>query len=140
MQADVLIANIALAVVAVTLVWLIYTAWPETLRIKDGLLIKRHRFHTETMPLANLASVQFHYQAVIYFACVWEFTDTSGRTLSVGGFTFRRRLIRQLALHLPGFSEREFDRLFDDGDVEDSLEVWRASGSTTPAGENLRTS
>ena len=137
MPVDVLVANLALAVVIITLIWLAYTAWPETIRIKDGMLIKRHRFHTEAMRLSDLESVQFHYQAVIAFACSWEFTDKSGRTLSVGGFTFRRKLIRQLALHLPGFSENEFDRLFAAGDVEDSLEVWRA---TKPAGASSKTS
>lgn len=126
MQADTLIANIALVVVAATATWLVYTCWPETLRVRNGMLVKRHRLRTETMPLADLESVQFHYQAVVAFACVWDFTDKSGRTLSVGGFTFRRRLIRQLAQHLPGFSEAEFDRRFAAGDVEDSIEVWRA--------------
>ena len=133
MPIDALIANIALAVVAVTTVWLVYTCWPETLSIKNGMLVKRHRLHAETMRLADLESVQFHYQAVIAFDCVWEFTDKSGRTLSAGGFTFRRRLIRQLAQHLPGFTEAEFDQRFAAGDVEDSIEVWRATqASQTP--------
>lgn len=114
---------------------MVYTLWPGTLRIKDGVLLWRHRFKTDSMRLSDLQSVQFHYQAAVAFACAWELTDTSGRTLTVGSFTFRRALIKQLALHLPGFSESEFDRLFAAGDVEDSLEVWR---STNPNGADSR--
>lgn len=135
MQAAPLIASLALLVAAATCVWLIYTCWPETVRLKDGLLIKRHRLHRERMALADLEAVHFHYHAVIGFVTVWEFTDKSGRTIAVGGSTFRRGLVRQLAKHLPGFSESEFDRLFAAGDIEDSLEVWRA---TSPADADSR--
>ena len=140
MEVDALIAYLGLAVAGGSLIYVAYTLWPDTIRIQNGMLICRHRFRKESMRLADLESVHFHYQAVVGFAGAWEFIDTSGRSLSVGGYTFRRKLIRQLAQHLPGVSESEFERLFNEGDVEDSLEVWRSDTARKPGGAHFQTS
>jgi hypothetical protein len=87
------------------------------------------------MELANLAEIKFHYHAVVGFLCVWEFVAKSGVSLEHSSSHISERLLQALEQSIPGFTAADFHRKFEDGDVEDSLEVWRAD----PATESVRT-
>ena len=77
------------------------------------------------MRLTEILTIQFHYHAVVGFECVWEFTDKSGRKLLAGGNGIDNRMLSNLERKLAGFSKDEFYRQFKEGDVEDTLDVWR---------------
>lgn len=84
------------------------------------------------MALAEIAQIHFHYHAVVGFVSCWEFVSHSGRSLLIdGGSLGMTAVLKMLENSLVGFSTAEFKRKFAEGDVEDSIEVWRAQ-----AGEN----
>lgn len=113
---------VVLAVV-VLLGWTVY----ERVLLVEGCLVKKHKFKTERMPLVGISKINFHYHAVVGFIAVWEFVDTAGNTLLINAKAIGiKKLIMGLEEKLPGFSKTEFDRKFREGDVEDSIDVWKS--------------
>lgn len=107
--------------------WVIYLIWPARVSFKGGTIIKRHRFKTEKIPLADLAEIQFHYHAAVGFCCVWEFTTKSGKSTLVSHNDINDRLVSNLERCVPNFSREHFYQMFKDGDIEDTLHVWHAA-------------
>lgn len=121
-----LIANLALLVSIAAILYVLVLLWPERLSFKGPYLLKKALWKTERMPLAELAKIEFHYEAVVGFTCVWEFTSLSGQSITLSSFRISRRLLYRLQAHIQGFSVAAFDQAFDAGDVSDTLELWRA--------------
>ncbi|MEN0107274.1 MAG: hypothetical protein AAGC84_12710 [Pseudomonas sp.] len=120
------VANLALLVGAGSVVYLLVLLWPQRL-VRDGVdLVKKTGFKRQRLPLADLAQVNFHYDAVVGFSCVWEFVAFNGDTLSLDSWRINRRLVRRLQDWLPNFYADDFHHAFAAGDVVDSLAVWRA--------------
>lgn len=105
--------------------WLAYLLWPDHAYFKDGAIVCRQKWRRRQIDLSDLETVTFHYHAVVGFIGVWEFTSRSGLTISAGTHRISRRFLAQLEKHLPPFRAADFDAAFKEGDVEDSLEVWR---------------
>lgn len=120
-----LIANLALLVCTAAILYVLVLLWPERLSFHGPYLRKKALWKTERMPLSELAKIDFHYEAVVGFTCVWEFTSVSGQVISLSSFRISRRLLKRLQAHIPGFSVAAFDQAFEAGDVSDSLELWR---------------
>jgi hypothetical protein len=59
---------------------------------------------------------------------VWEFIDASANSLtgddSARGIKELKAALEQV---LPGFSSANFERKFRAGDIEDSIDVWKAA-------------
>lgn len=107
------------------IVWVAWQMWPERVCIRAGQIVRSQRRCRESMPLSEVARVNFHYHAVVGFIGVWEFVAESGITLHISGDAKGiDHVISALEHFLPGFSKARFDEQFRDGDVEDSLEVW----------------
>lgn len=120
------IANLALLVCTAAILYVVVLLWPERLSFKGPYLVKKALWKTERMALAELAKIDFHYEAVVGFTCVWDFTAVSGQVITLSSFRISRRLLQRLQAHIPGFSMAAFDEAFQAGDVSDSLELWRA--------------
>lgn len=90
-------------------------------------MVKKHKGERERMSLADISKIHFHYHAVVGFVAEWEFVDIAGNTLVIDAkATGIESLISSLEKALPGFSIAEFDRKFRQGDVEDTIDVWKA--------------
>jgi hypothetical protein len=89
-------------------------------------LIKLHPWKFQSIPLAELSCIQFHYDAVMGFRCVWEFISKSGRKMFVEANDIDDKLLANLERNLDGFSKQDFYAEFKDGDVEDTIGVWYA--------------
>jgi hypothetical protein len=120
------VANLALLVSVAAGIYVLVLLWPEHLRLRQGVLVKSACFSRQRLPLVDLAQVNFHYDAVVGFSCVWEFVAFDGQVLSLASWRINRRFVRHLQTWLPGFDAEVFHRAFAAGDVVDSLEVWRA--------------
>lgn len=115
---------ITVVLTVVVLLW--WTVYERVLLVED-CLVKKHKFKTERMPLVDISEIKFHYHAVVGFIAVWEFIDTKGDTLLINARAIGiKKLIVGLEEKLPGFSQAEFDRKFREGDVEDSIDVWKS--------------
>lgn len=115
-------------VAAVFLVWVVYQMLPEKVFLLDGKIVKKHKRNTEQLHLSHLSEIKFHYHAVVGFLGMWEFIDNAGVSLKVDANAKGiKDLIASLDRELPGFSAKEFDRKFREGDVEDSIDVWKAA-------------
>jgi hypothetical protein len=59
---------------------------------------------------------------------VWEFIDKNARSLSVDGNAKGvDEVLTSLEKSLVGFSLADLKRKFDEGDVEDAIDVWKAA-------------
>lgn len=80
------------------------------------------------MPIADVARIKYHYHAVVGFVAVWEFIDKNARSLLVDGDAKGAGdLLAGLEKSLSGFSLADFKRKFDEGDVEDAIDVCKAA-------------
>jgi len=106
--------------------WILYTAWPARVVFTSEWLIKKEKWKTEKFPLSELSQIKFHYHAVVGFVATWEFISKSGQSILVDAHGIDNKLLSRLERHVPNFSSKEFHEHFADGDVEDTLEVWKA--------------
>lgn len=98
---------------------------PVSICEKDEVIHFRRWFRRQSIPLASLQKVEYAYHAVVGFVAVWCFTGESGEEIVVGEHCpGLRRLLKTLEQKLPPFSLAEWQRQFDEGDVEDTLVVW----------------
>ena len=118
---------ISILVLVTGVAWVVYYLWPDTLNFMDGVLIKKQKWRVERLPVAELASIRFHYHAVVGFVCVWEFVAASGHIISLYRNSMDKKLIALLEKNVPNFSASKFYADFEQGDVEDTLEVWKVS-------------
>lgn len=121
---------LALCVVALLtlLAWAIYYLLPEKVFLLDGRIVKKHKGQTEELLLSRLSEIKFHYHAVVGFIGIWEFVDKDANTLSVDAKAKGiKELIAALEKELPGFSSTSFDQRFREGDVEDTIDVWKTA-------------
>lgn len=99
---------------------------PYWVRLKDEAIVHRTWTGRSTIPLSELREVLYHYHAAVGYVFFWEFIGANGQTIEVGLYTLgRSRLLRNLERSLPGFSLQRFRRLFEEGDVVDTLTVWK---------------
>lgn len=121
-------ATAALAVAAAFAAWAAWQVFPERVRCSKRELVKSHGCRKESMPLAEIAQIDFHYHAVVGFVSAWEFVSHSGAKLLVDGDARGiAAALQALEKNLAGFSMAQFKQQFEEGDVEDSIEVWRAA-------------
>ena len=121
--------EVAVLVVLMALTgWIVYTVWPERVVVADGKLVKRHGWRTiDVLPLTELAQIKYHYHAVVGFTAVWEFISVSGRSFTVATYSNTMpKALAELEGRLRNFSVEDFNRKFQEGDVEDTLDVWSA--------------
>lgn len=119
---------VPLVVATVFLVWMVYLMLSDKVFLLDGKIVKKHKRSTEQLQLSHLSEIKFHYHAVVGFIGIWEFIDKAGASLKVDtNAKGIKELIASLDKELPGFSSKEFDRKFREGDVEDSIDVWKAA-------------
>lgn len=112
---------------AVFVAWAVYPMLPEKVFLRDGALVKKSRGKVEQIPVADISRIKYHYHAVVGFVAVWEFVGRGRRSVLVSGEAKGiDAVLASLEGSLPGFSLAEFRRQFDEGDVEDSLDVWTA--------------
>lgn len=99
----------------------------EWVQMRNDRIIHRTPFRRDEIPLADLKVIYYHYSAAVgIMDFQWEFCSNDGRKIKADIFTFgRSRLLRHLEGNLPGFSMLRFKLLFEDGDVDDTLEVWK---------------
>lgn len=113
---------------AVFLGWLIWVQKPEIVSYENGMVCKESKGKKQYLSINELSVIKFSYHAVIGFVGVWEFTGNSGRVVCVSSETKGiSEVLRSLETELPGFSLKEFERKLEEGDVEDSLDVWQRS-------------
>jgi len=109
----------------------------QKLTIKSDRIVKRRGWKIEAIELADLAEIKFHYHAVVGFTCVWEFVSRSGVSLQHESAHISETLLAELERFVPGFTRSDFHRKFEEGDVEDSLEIWRADLGARPSSPKL---
>lgn len=108
--------------------WAAWHALSERVRCSEREIVKRHGWRKESMALPDIAHIKFHYHAVVGFVSCWEFVSRSGSSLLIDGAAHGiTAALHALEKNLPGFSLAAFQRQFKEGDVEDTLEVWRAA-------------
>ena len=107
---------------------MIWTLQPDRVSCVNGRIIKKARGKTESVALSELSAIKFSYHAVVGFVGVWEFIDADSRVVCVSTESWGvKEMLRQIENSLPGFSLLEFERMFQAGDVEDTLDVWQRS-------------
>ena len=108
--------------------WAIYPLLPEKISLRDQTIIWKYRGKQEQMPISDISEIKYHYHAVVGFVAVWEFIDRSAKRLLVHGEAKGiETVLSSLENALTGFSLVEFQRKFDEGDVQDVIDVWKAS-------------
>lgn len=115
------------AIVSAVLVpWLVWLLLPERAIIAGNRLLWKHRARSQSLQIRDIEAIHYHYHAVVGFVSVWEFIDDRGNSLTIDGNALGiKQVLLTLETRLPGFSMTEFNRQFESGDVEDSLDVWR---------------
>lgn len=113
---------------AAFIAWVVYQLLPAKVYVRDRTIVKKHGRKVEYMPISDISAINYHYHAAVGFSAVWEFVDRNARSLvvdveakGVGA------VLGALEKVLPGFALTEFKQKFDAGDVEDSIEVWKAA-------------
>ena len=131
MTAPSLLLGLALAAAigcAALIAGAIYLLRPEQVFLRDQTILKKHKGRREQMSIVDISEIRYHYHAVVGFVAVWEFVARGGKSLSVDGKAKGiDDVLRGLEKSLPGFSLVDFKRKFDEGDVEDTIDVWRSA-------------
>ena len=102
---------------------------PDLAYIKaDNIQIKCYRpFQIQKIFLKELIEINYHYHAVVGFVALWEFLDKDGNSIDVSPGTLGlKQTLRGLENNLSGFSLKNFDQMFKDGDVQDILNIWKS--------------
>ena len=108
--------------------WAGYQRLLEKVFLRGHAIVKKHRGDIEQMPIADIAQIRYHYHAVVGFIAVWEFIDKNARSLRVDGDAKGvEDLLAGLEKSLAGFSLADFKRQFDEGGVEEAIDVWKAA-------------
>lgn len=98
----------------------------ECVFVRNSELIHLASFRLQRMRLNELVELRFHYHAVVGFVGVWECRDAKQNSLNFAHSSIgRKTLLRKFERELEGFSIDHFQKLFEDGDIEDELLVWR---------------
>lgn len=119
--------TVALATSVTFAAWAAWLLFAERVRCSNREIVKFHGWRKESMALAEITQIQFHYHAVVGFVSSWEFISRSGRSLLIDGRALGiRPALKALEQTLPGFSLSDFQRKFAAGDVEDTIDVWRS--------------
>jgi hypothetical protein len=121
------LAIATLAVVfAALLGWVIWRLQPDKVSYVNGVVHVKAGGKKESVALSEVSAIKFSYHAVVGFIGVWEFTTNSGRVVCVSSEARGiKETMPQIEKALSGFSLEEFERKFQAGDVEDTLDVWQ---------------
>lgn len=88
--------------------------------------MKKYKLDSQRLALSELKEINYHYHAAVGFLSNWEFVDKEGRCLDVDGKAIgMSKVLSILDSSLSGFSLSDFKKQFEDGDIEDVLNVWR---------------
>ncbi|MCO7224728.1 hypothetical protein [Pleionea sp. CnH1-48] len=99
---------------------------PEKIGINDEQLVIEKEGQALQLEVKDIKEINFHYHAVNGVMSVWEFKDMSGDTLSVSGDAKGMdKVLLFLESKLASFNLEGFDRMLAEGDVVDSLCVWK---------------
>ena len=124
----VVLALVAAIGMAAFVAWAVYQLLPEKVFLRNHTMVKKYGGKIEQMPIADIGEIKYHYQAVVGFVAVWEFIDKNARSLSVDGNAKGvDEVLTSLEKSLVGFSLADLKRKFDEGDVEDAIDVWKAA-------------
>ena len=94
------------------------------IQLRDKHIVHRTMFSRHDIALSDLTAVYYHYSAVVGYEFLWEFCSKNGTKITADLLTLgRSRLLTKLEKDLSGFSMQRFRQLFEDGAVDDTLEV-----------------
>jgi len=98
--------------------------------LNNGFIKAYSFFKKESIKLSELSEINYHYQAAVgLFVSVWELKDIYGKEIIFSWPTLgKTALLEELENQLEGFSLKNFQKLFDEGDVDDTLELWKKKG------------
>ena len=96
--------------------------------IKDRRIHHIGFFYHRTCSINDISSIYYHYDAAVgAYEASWEFKLLSGGIMSFSYLNLGvGALLRHFEALLPGFSRKRFKKQFEEGDVVDSLCVWRS--------------
>ena len=108
--------------------WALYQLLREKVFLCDQAIVTKYRGKEAQMPISDIAEIKYHYHAVVGFVAVWEFIGVNADRLLVRGDAKGiETVLSTLERVITGFSLNEFNRKFDQGDVEDVIDVWKAA-------------
>lgn len=126
MKGGVIAFVVFVAVMGPFIGWVIWQSLPQQVQFVEGSIVRTERGRRESVALADIERVRFHYSAVAGFIGSWEFFSKDGSSLNVSGEAKGiEQVLPNLEKSLPGFSMAEFRKQFEAADVEDTIEVWR---------------
>ena len=124
----IVLAAVAAIGFAAFIAWAVYPLLPEKVFLRDQAIVRKYKGTVEGIQISEISEIKYHYHAVVGFVAVWEFIGRNSKTLLVGGEAKGiDAVLGNLEKVLPGFSLAEFNRKFDEGDVEDVIHVWKAA-------------
>jgi hypothetical protein len=113
---------------AIFLAWVIYQTLPEKVILRDGRIMRKYRGTVEEISTSEISEIKYHYHAVVGFVAVWEFVGKNEKRLLVDDQAKGiNALLSSLEGVLPAFSLVEFKRRFDEGELVDVINVWKAA-------------
>jgi hypothetical protein len=113
---------------AIFLAWVIYQTLPEKVILRDGRIMRKYRGTVEEISTSEISEIKYHYHAVVGFVAVWEFVGKNEKRLLVDDQAKGiDALLSSLEGVLPAFSLVEFKRRFDEGELVDVINVWKAA-------------
>lgn len=92
----------------------------------DVAITKVSKDQVTSINFADIVAVRYEYSAIGGFLAVWVLLDGEGQTFELASDGGRvEELPAILESALPGFSVKDLEKKFEDGDVEDAIDVWK---------------
>jgi len=108
--------------------WLVYKKTQEKAVIGDGRLSRKFAWRSESLNIADICAVKYHYHAVIGFVAAWEFVAADGKSIRLeSNAKGLDSIFKELENRLPGFKLDEFEQQLRAGGVAGSLTIWTRS-------------
>lgn len=124
----VVLALVIIVGLAASIGWFVYVSLPEKVFLRDQMIVRKYGGKQQEMPVSDISEIKYHYHAVVGFVAVWEFIGTNADRLLVDGDAKGvDDLLNVLEKVLTGFSLVRFKRRFDEGDVVDVIDIWKAA-------------
>ncbi len=96
------------------------------IRANDKHIIVYSLFKKEVMEINQIKAINFHYQAAVGVQAIWEFIDREGKEINFSHLAVgKRKMFTKLESKLSNFKYENLTTLFEKGDIEDSLEIWK---------------
>ena len=114
-------------------IWLLRSVGIPFLCVREDAMQSSVLLRCYSRTLGDLKKIEYSYQAVVGFIAVWKFTFQDDEELVVSPHRAGLyRVLLDLERKLDGFSIEKWHREFAQGDVEDTLLLWRAKPHHPP--------